>query len=35
MRAKLHRPAVLLFGAPVQKAALQLHPSVEIETSRV
>lgn len=32
MRAKLHFPAVLLFLAPVQKTALQLHPSVEVET---
>lgn len=35
MRAKLHFPAVLLFLAPVQKTALQLHPRVEIETGRV
>lgn len=32
MKAKLHLPAVLLFLAPGPKAALQLHPSVEVET---
>ena len=35
MKAKLHLPAVLLFLAPGPKAALQLHPIVEVEKRRV